>query len=246
MKFPNWAPKYLTEFHRSYLENGNLAAQGRHLAGHGMNAKESDQILLRMLSDGRMEKVWRSLGKRFERRNPDYQHYRFVFECFMGVSHWRHSPKLTTKQRRLLANRIKKYVSDLSQSLSEIGYDGNPLFSHILADRPIDRHLAYFLDQIEHYSKNEVAQTQIPVALPPMHWFLTALCADIDSLISERLLVTKPKSKNAALHFLIRRLNRYFVSKFGQPLHDLVAATSSVVLDLDDVDPDLVRKLTKR
>ena len=56
--------------------------------------------------------------------------------------------------------------------------------------------------------------------------------------------VGKPGSKDARRTFVIRVMSEDIKQIYDQPLHDLVAACCSQILD-EDVDPELVRKLVK-
>lgn len=57
-------------------------------------------------------------------------------------------------------------------------------------------------------------------------------------------LVGKPNSESWRRAWVIRRLTDLMWEMYGQPLHEVVAATSGVILD-EDVDSELVRKLMK-
>lgn len=52
----------------------------------------------------------------------------------------------------------------------------------------------------------------------------------------------KPRSKNNKRTYVIRILSTFIRQMYGQPLHDVVAATSSIILN-EHVDSELARKL---
>lgn len=66
-----------------------------------------------------------------------------------------------------------------------------------------------------------------------------------DEYMKESVTVKKPNSENAQTHYFVRQLSNFFQSYFGQPLHESVAVTTSVILDIKEIDSDYVRKLVK-
>ena len=57
--------------------------------------------------------------------------------------------------------------------------------------------------------------------------------------------VKKPNSENAEVHYFARHLSSFFLNYYGQPLHETVAITTSVALQMENIDSDYVRKLVK-
>lgn len=59
----------------------------------------------------------------------------------------------------------------------------------------------------------------------------------------EEPLAKKPNSDNADIHYFARWLSEYLKKRYGQPLHDVVAATTEVACNRLSIDSDYVRKL---
>ena len=78
-----------------------------------------------------------------------------------------------------------------------------------------------------------------------MHKIIEGIAEISKKHLEESVVVKKPNSKNAGIHYFIRMLSRYCKMAYGQPLHEVVAVTTSVVFDLQNCDEDYVRKIVR-
>jgi hypothetical protein len=82
--------------------------------------------------------------------------------------------------------------------------------------------------------------------IPTFDALLSDIAAIADKSGKDAPLVRKPNSLNAPIHYFVRYLSDHCCRHYGQPLHDVVAITTSVAFDRQDIDADYVRKLVKK
>ena len=194
-----------------------------------------------------MRPVWKALEKRFE----DPSDVLWFFEaCQLGILGWRESSKLTASEHRALYDEIDAATARLIRVIEKANlndYRLGRLFKDIHVERiaaaaglksagPDEDGIDRDLDRV-----GITLQRIAPSILEVLRDFADYALWSGESEIP---LVKKPNSANAELHHFVRHLSMYCKETYNQPLHDVVASTTSVVFDAD-IDADYVRKLVK-
>lgn len=218
-----------------------------HFEAHSLPERISTPILYKLISDHTMKSVWVSIKKR-AKEEEDFRE--FWKTCEDGILGWKKDQKLSRKQNYA----YYKKISELAEELSEL-VEKDKYFYNYSVGRHIPRE---FIQQIfktldlppsEFKDKDawvDHAHNLISAAIPRLSSILDHLSTEADNfLVNEQQIIKTPKSDNAPLHYFIRTLSQYCKKKYGQPLHEVVATTTAVVLDKEDISSDYVKKLVR-
>jgi hypothetical protein len=206
---------------------------------------ESDELLLKLISDQRMKEVWFSLARR---RKAERDEIHFWRACEGAVLGWRGEPKITQKERLQILTNIQESLESLQNNMHKLKD-----FQHYSINKLIDEQSVKFLlenldaglSQIDEEERVGYASFCLQEIVPPFDIVLMDIHAKAKEYMLDTVTVKKPNSGNAETHYFVRQLSSFFQRYFGQPLHESVAITASVVLNVDEIDSDYVRKLVK-
>lgn len=173
------------------------------------------EFLCRALESEGMKKAWRAIAKRSESVHPGF----FAAEIFTLVRiaaqiPWYPSQEETASLRKL-ATKVRGISSEFEDTL---GHCNDEPLMHWFGANPVNT--------IDKFASN-------------MERF-TNMVEDHRNVLKQY--VGKPNSQNAKRTFIIRYLSERVTDLYHQPLHDVVASITSVLID-ESVDPELVRKL---
>jgi hypothetical protein len=277
-KFPKWAPAVLVHLHavrqenplpdtsitleEAFVRTGYPAAQAKARAATA-NAKElflpegeKNALLEKLLIDGRMESVWRTLGRRIVGNN---EYHRLLTDIEFAITGWRRDLQLSPVERRKFFVRVHDAameLRDLLNSAPRYGFTTLMEPQRLITDDALrgylEETLGIDLAQLpqDPYIKNgddfvNYAHFWLHEVVPALEIVLLNIAVVASENIGKPPLAKKPKAKKAAEHYFIRSLSASMRRRYGQPLHDTVAAITCVVFDDDAVDSDLVRKLNQ-
>jgi hypothetical protein len=209
-----------------------------------LNKKESIPLLEKILTDPRMRAVWLSLDRR---RKSDGDELKFWWTCQSAIVGWRGEPKITPKEKKQILVDVIDSVKKLRSAIERIREFDFYSTTSLIEDREIEW-LIEVLDATMVHQNNEAeflsyVRFSLSEVVPHYQTILSDIEIKAGSFLSEELLVKKPNSENASLHYFVRTISQWFRDYHGQPLHDAVAITASVIFDEDDLDADYVRKL---
>ena len=233
---------------------------------YNLPEKEGTEVLYSLLTDLRMKSAWSSLSKRVVNEN---MYHRFWSACQSGITIWRSEQKFTPKEKMIHFNKMHDHAMGLLEMIdrsSEFEYysvaksmDEKQLkwLTEALEAKPlgepfsIDQVDILFLSEISEFSEDQIEDQidftsfSVNKIIPPIQTILLDIASKANECASEELLVKKPNSANAKINYFIRYLSGYMKSEYGQPLHDVVSATTSIVFD-KDIDSDHVRHIVKK
>jgi hypothetical protein len=265
MTYPSWAPKVLTdererrkEFQRGlehinsvlfwtlnlpdpdrqqYMPEGKLESS--------LNFAKSNEVLDKLITDQRMDAVWKSLA----RRSADKGAYiSFWWASEQALVSWHYTSKLSDAERRKICDDIQHCAARLQHLIEE----SMAFQDYSIADQFSEQSIAnlrwqWTQDEMRNYQQiHSTTKTILRQEIPTINMVLMDIQEKARQHSEEKPLVLKPRSENAALHHFARTISGYLKSRYGQPLHEVVANTAAVILDLDEVDPELVRKLVTK
>lgn len=211
----------------------------------GLPAQESDELLFKLITDLRMKEVWLSLSRR---KKTDKDVNRFWMACESALTGWRSEPKITQKERLQVLTNIQESLKNLQNNMGRLKdfqfYSINKLIDSqsvewLLEDLNAD------LSHIDEEKRVDYTSFCLHEIVPNFNLILMDIHAKTNEYMREVVTVRKPNSENAKTHYFVRLLSRFFQEYFGQPLHESVAITASVVLGVNEIDSDYVRKLVK-
>ena len=206
--------------------------------------EESTTLLGKLITDPRMRDVWRALAKRID-KNVDF--FNFIGACEGGISLWRGDLKQTAAERK----EFYQEIHDTAGKLMYLMYksDKFDFYSiNALIDKKTVKGLLETLHADSDYFEDEdenldYAHFCLSDAIPRIQVVLTDIANKAMQYSKEEPAVRKPNSENADIHYFVRMLSGYLKKRYGQPLHEVVAATTEVVFDRQNIDSDYVRKL---
>lgn len=203
---------------------------------------EESQLLERMLTDLRMKNVWRSLQRR---QKSDKDYYRFWSACSGAIISWRGESKYSAKEQREFYQKIYDHAAELQSLLGKSKEFHLYSISTIIKNADIEWLVDVLnADPIEDVTKEEsYARFCLDEIIPSIHTVLTDIAGKAKEYADLNPLVRKPRSDGAHVHYFVRYLSRFLRGYYGQPLHEVVAVTASVLLDKVEIDAGLVRKL---
>jgi hypothetical protein len=266
MKYPEWAPTSLVERHKNRVDSNAperefktrdpdavAAAFAQKHEGitedaiedyrrwlyrfsSGLPDEEGTALLGKLITDPRMKDVWKALAKRMEEDSELYQFFRV---CEIGITGWRGDMKQTAAERKAFYQDIRDTALKLISLMNKAGQFDLYSTSRIAKYQSIEG-LTEGLD-----APNELsyARFHMSVSAPRVTDVLVDISEKATRYREEEYSVKKPNSENADIHYFVRRLSEYLKERYGQPLHEVVAATTEVVFDRQNIDSDYVRKL---
>jgi hypothetical protein len=208
--------------------------------------KKGKELLGKAITDLRMASVWRSLGRRVKNESEFLD---FWYECERAILGWLGARKLSSSQRKEFFLKIHKHASELSKMMCET----EEFFNYSTAGLICSESLESLLTTLNaepcksetDVSDEELTRFFIAEGAPSIHHILNDIADKAIQFAQNPPLVRKPNSENAPVHYFIRSLSRYLKEKYGQPLHDVVAGTASVVFEQPDINFDYVHKLVR-
>ena len=208
-------------------------------------SEESDALLLKLIFDLRMKVVWLSLARR---KNTNSDATRFWMACEGAVGGWRGEPKTTVKERLQILSDIQESLKSLQANMHKVRefefYSINQLIDNQSIKWLLET-LDAELSLIDEGKALDYASFCLGEIIPQFDLVLMDIHAKANELKKESVIVKKPNSENAKIHYFVRQLSSFFQDYFGQPLHESVAITTSVALSVEEIDADYVRKLVK-
>jgi len=269
MNYPDWAPQNLVELHLHRLEKPSVRLDAEQQVtqirkafkdlsdqqiekirvdlnrkSFFLPAKEGTKLLGRLITDQRMKAVWASIARRVKN---EIEFVNFWTSCDSMIHSWRWSQKLSTTQHRKYFHKIYEQASALSQMMNEtIEFQYFSIVEQIETKsikgllETLDASLPEFEDENKRIDYTRFCLNDVT---PSIHEILNDIAVKALRFSKEEPLVRKPNSENAAIHYFVRTLSRYLKTRYTQPLHEVVAVTTEVVFDQENIDADYVRKL---
>lgn len=268
MKYPEWAPSILIEQHKSRVGNSTERKFKAHdpetfiaemIEQHGKIAseniedirrkwyrnslmgipdKEGTALLGKLITDPRMKDVWKALAKRIDK---DKELYQFFRACENGIAGWRGGLKQTSAERKAFYQEIFDAAAKL-QSLMSTADEFDHYSINALVD---DAQVAWLQEVLDASNDLQYARSCLSEVIPPFFEVLSDIAVKAKHFGEKKSSVKKPNSENADIHYFARLLSEYLTRGYGQPLHEVVAATTEVVFDRQHIDSDYVRKLAR-
>ncbi len=203
--------------------------------------KESIVLLERLITDSRMKNVWTALDRRVTHERK-LEH--FFSACESGITGWRGDQKQTAAERRAFYQDILDTAARLQSLIdSASGFDS---YSNI--EGLIESLRATFPDNVAAGEETSYTRLCLSNVNPSTSEVLNDIAEIAKQYRDVPPRVKKPNSPNAKIHYFIRHLSGYCLRAYSQPLHEVVATTTSVGFDLADGEEftvDYVRKLVK-
>jgi len=269
MNYPDWAPQNLVGLHLHRLkkpsvrldteqqvtqirkEFKDLSDQQIEKTRADLNRKsfflpekEGTKLLGKLITDQRMKAVWASIARRVKN---EIEFVNFWTSCDSMIQSWRWSQKLSTTQHRKHFQKIHEQASALSQMMNVTAeFQYYSTVEQIEADsikwllENLDASPPGFKDENKSIDYTSFCLHQIT---PSIHAVLNDIAVKALMFSKEEPVVRKPNSENAAIHYFVRTLSEYLKTRYAQPLHEVVAVTTEVVFDQENIDTDYVRKL---
>lgn len=214
----------------------------------GLPNAESTEMLGRLIGSESMRGVWRAID-----RHADGEHgaVEFFSACENAIAGWRGEAKRTKAERNALLLRVQELASELSLMLHDC-----PDFDYFsIANMIDDEHLKVIADGIASHEV-EVPGYQLRFtpdeddlryfrmgmsdAIPTVHKVLEQVAKRAKKIAAQDVIVKKPGSQNAQVHYFVRSLSDYCRTQFSKPLHDVVAVTASVIFQDANIDSPYV------
>lgn len=216
------------------------------LFGGGLPDKERTALLEKLITNLNMKGVWIALAKRStHERDP----WRFFAACESGITGWRGDQKQTAAERREFYQEIHDTaykLQSLMHKASEFDhYSINKLVEDQTVEWLIETLGASFSEATPADQEVSYAQFCLSEVIPSSFEVLKDIGEKAKQYRDELSIVKKPNSQNAKIHYFVRQLSDYCQRVYNQPLHEVVAITTSVVFDLPNCDDDYVRKIVK-
>lgn len=206
---------------------------------------EGDKLLGRLLTDQRMKEVWQTLARRKKTEDDARRFWMMCDSCIVG---WRGEPKITQNERVAILERIQESVAELQRNMHLLKDFNFYSINNLIENQTIEWLLETLDADLSPYEEPEAveyAKFCLSDVTPKFDLVLMDIHAKAEAFKQETVTVKKPNSENAEIHYFVRHLSSFFQDYFGQPLHESVAITASVVLEAENIDSDYVRKLVK-
>jgi hypothetical protein len=221
IKIPEWAPPALVS---------RLADDQKRAAKESAWDQQEDAILRQLVTDRRMEAVWRRLMRRSAHGDT-----RLCWECCAALAAWRAQTKLTRAEARKLHLSVAKCARQLRELLQ--------------TDEGL-QHLEWYhyLDEFGLGSGRVMGEPEedsfINEVIELPRWDVLILRRLEDNAVAmaetSTRRVPQPNAPDARVRFVAYHLSDYFERSYGTPLHAIVAIVTSVICDAD-VGEDHVR-----
>lgn len=266
MEYPEWAPSILVERHKSRVDSKvsdrkfktsdpdaivadatkkykdlteeSIENYRRYLyrMSFGLPDEESTTLLGKLITDHRMKEVWKTLARRIV-KDSEFSHFFNV--CEGGISGWRGDPKQTIAERKEFYQEIRDTARKLILLMHKSGRFDLYSINNLIDDQTIE----WLIEALDIPSEPSYTRFCVSDVVPHVNKVLIDISEKATQYGEEEPTVKKPKSENADIHYFVRMLSRYLKNKYKQPLHEVVAATTEVVFDRQNIDSDYVRKL---
>ena len=165
----------------------------------------------------------------------------------MIIAEWCSTRQFSKKQHKEYFQKIHKHALLLAQLMNEtVKFQHSSITNLIEIDsikwllKDLNTTLPKFEDEEESISYARTALTHIT---PSVYEILDDIAAKALTFSKEKPLVRKPNSENAHIHYFVRSLSGFLKERYGQPLHEVVATTTGVIFNQQNIDTDYVRKL---
>jgi len=179
--------------------------------------RQDREILGRAIELDNMRKAWQAISRRDKTRNPTL----FAKLIMQVAREAAQMYKYSTQEEVTACKKLTKKVTALRTEIENVlgGYSDHTL--SVYFEVPPTQTVQDLIDKLDRFTKMVEKNRK-----------------------ALKSYSGKPDSTHGKRAFVIRRLSEQVRAIFGEPLHVVVAATSSVILD-DDIDPDLVNKLVR-
>lgn len=207
--------------------------------------KEGDRLLGRLLTDQRMKEVWLTLARRKKGEDDPRRFWLMCDSCIVG---WRGEPKITQSERLAILDNIKESAAELQHNMHLLKDFNHYRINDLIETETVEwlvETLDSDLSQFNESKAIEYAKFCLSDVIPSFDIVLMDIYSKAENSKKEVVTVKKPNSENAQTHYFVRQLSSFFQDYFEQPLHESVAITTSVVLEIELIDSDYVRKLVK-
>lgn len=212
----------------------------------GLPDNERTALLEKLITDLNMKGVWMALAKRATHERDPWQ---FFTACEGGITGWRGDQKQTAAERRAFYQEIHDTASKLQSLMHKASefdfYSINKLVEDQTVEWLIETLDATLSDIIPAGQEVSYARFCLSEVIPSSFEVLKDIGEKAKQYRDEPSTVKKPNSQNAKIHYFIRLLSDYCQRAYAQPLHEVVAITTSVIFDLPNCDDDYVRKIVK-
>jgi hypothetical protein len=212
----------------------------------GLPDKERTALLEKLITDLNMKSVWIAIAKRATHERDPWQ---FFTACEQGITGWRGDQKQTAAERRAFYQEIHDTAGKLQSLMHEASafdfYSINKLVDDQTVEWLIETLGASFSDSIPADQEVSYARFCLSDVIPSSFDVLNDIGQKAKQYRDESSTVKKPNSQNAKVHYFVRLLSDYCQRAYAQPLHEVVAITTSVIFDLPNCDDDYVRKIVK-
>jgi hypothetical protein len=208
--------------------------------------EESTAFLEMLITDQSMKAVWVSLTKR---TTPERDPLQFFYACERGITGWRGHQKQTTLERR----KYYQEIYDIADRLEGLMLEASAFDSYSI-DKLVSEGSIEWLHKV---LKNSFSSTDTASKKDhDIRFLLSKVVPEIDEVLhdikqkagqyrDETTTVKKPNAENAKVHYFVRLVSDYCQQTYSQPLHEVVALTTSAIFDLPNCDIDYVRKIVK-
>jgi hypothetical protein len=212
----------------------------------GLPDQESTALLEMLIKDQNMKAVWVSLTKR---STPERDPLQFFYACERGITGWRGHQKQTTLERREYYQEIYDIAGRLEFLMLEASAFDRYSIDEIVSERSME-----WLNKILRNSFSSTATASekdhnirfiLSEVVPMIDEVLHDIKQKAGKYRDETTTVKKPNAENAKVHYFARLVSDYCQQTYSQPLHEVVALTTSVIFDLPNCDDDYVRKIVK-
>lgn len=210
---------------------------------------ERTVLLEKLITDLNMESVWITLAKR---ATHEHDSLRFVTACVRGITGWRGDQKQTAGERRAFYQEIHDTAGKLQSLMDEASAFDSYSINALVLDEACE-----WLAKVLAVFYGSIPAGEVPDARHlDARYCLSGMIPSIDDVLNDiaeqakqyrdgSSPVKKPNSQNAKIHYFVRLLSDYCRQTYSQPLHEVVAITTSVIFDLPNCDDDYVRKIVK-
>jgi len=222
MRIPPWAPPDLVR----YLPDDQKGAA----KGSGSD-REEDAILRQLVTDSRMEAVWRRLTLRSPR--SVYPGSRLFHECCVALAAWRAQTKLTRAEVRKLHLSVAKRARHLRELLQTVEGSKHLHWHNYLDELGLGSGRVIGEPEEDSFSNEVIELPRLDVLLRHLEDNAVAIAEG-----STRR-VPQPNAPDARVRFVAYHLSEYFQDRYGTPLHATVATVTSVICDTDVGEDDV-------
>ncbi len=179
--------------------------------------RQDHEILGCAIESTNMRKAWQAISRRDKKRNPTLFAKLIMRVAREAAQMYKYSTQEEVTACKKLTKKVTALRAEIENVLGAYGHHTLSVYFGV----PPTQTVQDLIDKLERFTKT-VEKNRMAL----------------------KSYSGKPDSTDGKRAFVIRRLSEQVRAIFGEPLHVVVAATSSVILD-DDIDPDLVKKLVR-